>query len=103
MDLQLQQYGVPRNSVKFVVGQTFAAGFDGAVDFDGGSSYPFFAGYRFAGPEQLGIAAGYRFNNKRYLQPRLYMRVSNVLNQDYIADGFRTPRRWAVVGLQLGF
>ena len=88
---------------------------DMALDFVGGSSYlyplygydssfnyqPF--AYRFAGPRQLGLAGGYTFAMNDRVTVRFYGRISNTLNQNYYADGFQTPNRWAVGGLRFSF
>jgi outer membrane cobalamin receptor len=88
---------------------------DMAVDFSGGSSYlypiygydasfnyqPF--AYRFAGPKLLGLSAAYTVPLGERLTARFYTRVSNALGQDYYAEGFATPGRWAVGGIRLAF
>ena len=88
---------------------------DAALDFTGGSSYlypiygydaefnyqPF--AYRFAGPKLLGLSAGYTVPLGERLTARFYTRVSNVLGQNYFAEGFATPGRWAVGGVRLSF
>jgi vitamin B12 transporter len=88
---------------------------DMALDFAGGSSYlyplygfdaafnyqPF--AYRFAGPRLLGLSAAYTIPLGERITARLYTRVSNTLGQQYYADGFATPGRWAVAGLRLAF
>jgi outer membrane receptor for ferrienterochelin and colicin len=88
---------------------------DAALDFTGGSSYlypiygydaafnyqPF--AYRFAGPKLLGLSAGYTVPLGERLTARFYTRVSNALGQNYFAEGFATPGRWAVGGVKLSF
>ncbi len=88
---------------------------DVALDFSGGSSYlypiygydaafnyqPF--AYRFAGPKLLGLAGGYTLPMGERLTVRLYTRVSNALGQNYFAEGFTTPGRWAVAGVRISF
>jgi outer membrane receptor protein involved in Fe transport len=88
---------------------------DAALDFTGGSSYlypiygydaafnyqPF--AYRFAGPKLLGLSAGYAIPFGERLTARFYTRVSNALGQNYYAEGFTTPGRWAVAGVKLSF
>ena len=34
---------------------------------------------------------------------RFYGRVSNTLNQNYYAEGFTTPGRWAIAGIRFSF
>jgi len=88
---------------------------DVSLDFEGGSSYlyplygydasfnyqPF--AYRFAGPKLLGLAGGYTVPLGERLKARFYGRISNMLNQNYYADGFATPGRWAVGGVRVSF
>ena len=88
---------------------------DVSMDFAGGSSYlyplygydasfnyqPF--AYRFAGPKLLGLAGGYSLLLGERMTARFYGRISNTLNQNYYADGFATPGRWAVGGVRLSF
>jgi outer membrane receptor protein involved in Fe transport len=85
------------NEVKLVAMRDFGRGFDGALDFNGGS------GTRSPGPEQLGISAAYRIRATERLNARLYVRIWNALNQEYFENGYRTPRRWAVAGVHLTF
>jgi len=80
--------------------------FDLAADFDGGSDYlyPLYGyAYRFAGPHQLGLSAGYSVHLTEQTAARFYVRVSNALGQNYYEDGFRTPSRWAVGGIHFSF
>ncbi len=98
-----------------VATQQLSKRIDLALDFVGGSSYlyplygydssfnyqPF--AYRFSGPKLLGIAGGYRIPLSDRLNLRFYGRLSNVLNQNYYADGFQTPGLWAVGGARLTF
>ncbi len=88
---------------------------DVALDFTGASSYlypiygydaafnyqPF--AYRFAGAKLLGLSAGYTVPLGERLTARFYTRVANVLGQNYYAEGFATPGRWAVGGVKLSF
>jgi iron complex outermembrane receptor protein len=98
-----------------VATQQLTGRIDMALDFSGGSSYlyplygydssfnyqPF--AYRFAGPKLLGLSAGYLLPINDRLNIRFYTRVSNVLNQNYYADGFQTPSRWAIGGARFTF
>jgi outer membrane receptor protein involved in Fe transport len=98
-----------------VASQQLTERIDLAMDFSGGSSYlypiygydasfnyqPF--AYRFAGPKLLGLSAGYTLPIGERITARFYARVSNALNQNYYAEGFVTPGRWAVGGLRLSF
>ena len=102
----LQSVRIEPHVVKIVALQQFPKHVDLAMDFEGGSPYLFplngYA-YDFAGPRQLGLAAGYTVNWGDRLSSRFYLRVSNALDQDYYENGFRTPPRWAVAGIRVGF
>jgi vitamin B12 transporter len=108
----LQTPRVLPHEVKIVATQDFGKHVDAALDFDCGSSYlfPLFGydfsastAYRFKGPRQLGLSAGYTLPLGEHRSVRFYTRVSNALDQDYYQDGFRTPGRWAVGGLHFAF
>ena len=92
--------------------QQFGSHFDAAMDFEGGSDYlyPLYGlsplssnTYRFAGPRQLGLSAGYSTGLTEGTSARFYIRVSNALDQDFYEDGFRTPGRWIVAGIHFSF
>ncbi|MBV9084634.1 MAG: TonB-dependent receptor [Acidobacteriaceae bacterium] len=100
------------HQVKIVATRDFGKHIDAGMDFDGGSSYlfPLFGSsftastaFRFSGPRQLGVSAGYSMPFTESISARFYVRVSNALDQDYYEDGFRTPHRWAVAGIHLSF
>ena len=108
----LQTPRILPHDFKLVATEDLGKHVDVAMDFEAGSSFlfPLFGtnyaasnAYRFDGPKQLGLAAGYTFPLSETRSLRLYTRVSNTLNQDYYEDGFRTPGRWAVAGLHLQF
>ncbi len=102
----LQSVRIEPNAVKIVALQQIGRHFDLAMDFEGGSDY-FFPlngyAYQFAGPRQLGLAAGYTLNLSERIPARVYLRVANALNQNYYENGFRTPPRWAIAGVRFGF
>ncbi len=108
----LQSPRILPNIVTVVATQQFGTHLDAAMDFEGGSDYlyPLFGlsplasnAYRFDGPRQLGLSAGYLVAVTERTAARFYVRVSNALNQDFYEDGFRTPRRWAVGGIHFSF
>lgn len=103
---------VPRiipNNVTIIATQQLPKHVDLGMDFWGGSDYLFplfgFEGYayRFAGPRQLGLDAGYTLSFDERRSARFYVRVSNALDQNYYEEGFRTSPRWAVGGIRFGF
>ncbi len=112
----LQTARILPNTVTIVATQQLGKHIDMAMDFDGGSSYLYplygldpvsgFAypyAYRFPGPRQLGLSAGYSLPLNERMTARFYVRVSNALGQDFYEDGFRTPSRWAVGGIHFSF
>ncbi len=112
----LQTPRILPNTVTIVASQQFGKHIDMAMDFDGGSSYLYplyglnpvsgFAypyAYRFPGPRQLGLSAGYSLPLSERAAARFYVRLSNALGQDFYEDGFRTPQRWALGGIHFTF
>ncbi|MFL6354882.1 MAG: TonB-dependent receptor domain-containing protein [Bryobacteraceae bacterium] len=108
----LQSPRILPHTLTVVATQQFGSHFDASVDFEAGSNYlyplyglsPFSSNaYRFAGPRQLGLSAGYSTGLGEKASARFYVRISNALDQDFYEDGFRTPRRWAVAGIHLSF
>jgi iron complex outermembrane receptor protein len=102
----LQSPRILPNEMSLVATQRFGSHIDMALDFEGGSDYlyPLYGyAYRFAGPRQLGLSAGYSLQVTERTAARFYMRVANALDQDYYEDGFGTPRRWAVGGIHFSF
>lgn len=108
----LQAPAILPNTVSIVAMQQAGSHLDFALDFLGGSDYlyPIYGildfephPYRFGGPRQLGLSAGYSLSMKERGTIRFYTRVSNALNQVYYEEGFRTPALWAVGGIQFSF
>jgi len=108
----LQTPRILPHTVTIVAMQQLGKHVDLALDFEGGSTYvyPLYAyfgfepqAYRFDGPRQLGLSAGFSQSLSDRISARYYVRVSNALDQNYFEDGFQTPRRWAVGGIRFGF
>lgn len=112
----LQMPRILPQAFSIVATQQIGKHLDVAMDFDGGSSYLYplygvepasgFAypyAYRFQGPRQLGLSAGYTVPFRERMRARFYVRVSNALNQNFYEDGFLTPNRWAVGGIHFAF
>ena len=94
------------NAVTITATQQIGRHADAALTFFGASNYlyPLYGSpYRFAGPRQLDLSAGYTLHPAERLSTRFYVRVANTLNQLYYEDGFLTPGRWATAGVRLGF
>lgn len=102
----LQSPRILSNYATLIAMQQLGAHVDLALDFDAGSDYlyPLYGyAYRFPGPRQLGLSAGYSLHLTERIATRVYARVSNALGQSYFEDGFRTPPRWAVGGIRFSF
>lgn len=108
----LQSPRILPNLVTIVATQQFGSHVDGGMDFEAGSDYlyPLYGlsplssnAFRFAGPRQLGVSAGYTIGLHEKASARFYLRMSNALDQNFYEDGFRTPGRWAVGGVRFSF
>lgn len=102
----LQSPRILPNQVSIIATRRFGNHIDLGLDFVSGSDYlyPLYGyAYRFDGPRQLGLSAGYTWKLTERTAARFYLRVSNTLNQDYYEDGFRTPPRWAIGGVHFSF
>ncbi|MBV9295442.1 MAG: TonB-dependent receptor [Acidobacteriaceae bacterium] len=108
----LQMPGILPHTISVIATQAIGSHFDVALDFLGGSNYlyPIYGvfdfephPYQFAGSRQLGLSAGYSLSMSEHMSARLYTRISNVLDQSYYEEGFRTPGRWAVAGIHFSF
>jgi iron complex outermembrane receptor protein len=94
------------HGVSLIATQQLGKHIDLGLDFQGGSDYlyPLYGyAYRFSGPRQLGLSAGFTTSIKDRFETRFYVRVSNALNQAYFEEGFETPPRWAVGGIHVTF
>ncbi|MBV9611770.1 MAG: hypothetical protein JO091_04830, partial [Acidobacteriaceae bacterium] len=112
----LQTPRILPQTVTVIATQQIGKRLDVGLDFYGGSDYlyPLYGlkpdsflafpyAYRFKGPHQLGLDAGYAMSANEHLSMRFYVRISNALDQDFYEDGFRTPGRWAVAGIHFAF
>jgi vitamin B12 transporter len=108
----LQSPRILPNLLTIVASQQFGSHLDAAMDFELGSDYlyPLYGlsplssnAFRFAGPKQLGLSAGYSLGLRERASARFYVRVSNALDQSFYEDGFQTPGRWAVGGIHFSF
>jgi vitamin B12 transporter len=108
----LQSPRILPNLLTIVASQQFGSHLDAAMDFELGSDYlyPLYGlsllssnAFRFAGPKQLGLSAGYSLGLRERASARFYVRVSNALDQSFYEDGFQTPGRWAVAGIHFSF
>jgi vitamin B12 transporter len=94
------------HSFGLVAQQQFGTHIDASFDFLAASDYLYpFSGrtFVFPGPRLAGLAAGYTQTLSDRRKVRYYARVSNLLDQRYYEDGFRTPGRWAVAGITFSY
>jgi vitamin B12 transporter len=102
----LQTPRIMPNTVTVSATQQFTKRIDATLSFDGGSDYLFpiySTPYRFGGPRQLNLSAGYDLPLTERLHARFSVRVENALNQLYYEQGFKTPGLWATGGVNLMF
>jgi outer membrane receptor protein involved in Fe transport len=59
--------------------------------------------YRFGGIHKVNLGASYRIPLKEYQAIRLFVRANNISNQTYFENGFLTPGRTAMGGMQFEF
>jgi len=73
--------------------------------FGNGTSPNFFAErvLRFDGLRRVNAGASYRLPLGEFKAARLYVRGENLLDQNYFENGFRTPGRTAMGGMQFEF
>ena len=59
--------------------------------------------YRFDGMHKINAGASYRIPLRDYQAIRFFVRANNIFNQTYFENGFPTPGRTALGGLQFEF
>lgn len=59
--------------------------------------------FLFPGPRQANLAGSYSLPISDRATLQFYTRISNVFNQTYYEDGYKTPKAWAVGGIKLLF
>jgi vitamin B12 transporter len=59
--------------------------------------------YRFNGVRKVNLGGSYRLPLSEYRAVRFFVRTENILNQTYFENGFPTPGRTAMGGLQFEF
>jgi iron complex outermembrane receptor protein len=105
-DGTLQTPRITPNSFSLVVLQQFGKRVDASFEFLTASDFLYPLRSRtfvFPGPRQAALSAGYTRPLSEKIQMRLYGRMNNLLDQLYYEDGYRTPRRWATVGVSFSF
>jgi hypothetical protein len=79
---------------------------DLTFDFFAASDYLYGFGdraFEFTGPAKADLAAIYSLHASDNRRVQLFSRIENVFNRTYYEDGFRTPKTWAVLGMQISF
>ncbi len=106
----LQTFVVPRNQVSLQVTEQATKRLLLSFDTIASSSYltPVFGDfvtqtYRFGGIHKVNLGASYRIPLKEFQTVRLFVRANNIFNQTYFENGFPTPGRTALGGLQYEF
>ncbi len=105
-DGTLQTPRVVPHSFSLVILQQLGSRLDASLDLISTSKYlyPFNAlTVVFPGQRQLGMSLGYTQPFSDWLKLRFYTRISNLTDQTFYDDGFRTPGRWATVGTTFSF
>jgi len=59
--------------------------------------------YRFGGIHKVNLGASYRIPLKEYQAIRFFVRANNIFKQTYFENGFLTPERTAMGGVQFEF
>jgi outer membrane receptor protein involved in Fe transport len=59
--------------------------------------------YRFDGIRKVNAGVSYRIPVKEYRAVRFFLRANNIFNQTYFENGFLTPGRTALGGMQYEF
>lgn len=59
--------------------------------------------FLFGGPRKLDLVANYTISTGDRTSVRLYGKVSNILDSEYLEGGYRTPGRWGIGGVEFQF
>ena len=106
----LQTFVVPRNQFSLLVTEQATSRLLLTFDTIDSSNYlaPVYGDtvtqtYRFSGRHKVNAGASYRVPLKEFHSIRLFVRANNIFNQTYFENGFPTPGRTALGGLQYEF
>jgi vitamin B12 transporter len=106
----LQTFVVPRNQLSFLVTEQPTSRLMLTLDTLQSSSYlaPVYGDvvtqtYRFNGLHKVNVGASYRIPIKEYRAIRFFVRADNIFNQTYFENGFPTPGRTGLGGMQFEF
>jgi len=59
--------------------------------------------FLFSGPRKVDLAANYTIPVSERTRVRLYGKLSNILDSQYLQGGYRVPGRWGIAGLSVQF
>jgi vitamin B12 transporter len=59
--------------------------------------------FLFSGPRKVDLAANYTIPVNERTRVRLYGKLSNILDSQYLQGGYRVPGRWGIAGLSVQF
>ncbi len=106
----LRTFVVPRNQFSVLVTEQATSRLSLTLDTRASSSYlgPIYGdtvaqAYRFDGMHKVNPGASYRIPMKEYQAIRFFVRADNIFNQTYFENGFLTPGRTAMGGVQFEF
>jgi vitamin B12 transporter len=106
----LRTFVIPRNQFSVLVTEQATSRLSLTLDTRASSSYlgPIYGNtvtqaYRFDGIHKVNPGASYRIPMKEYQAIRFFVRADNIFNQTYFENGFLTPGRTAMGGVQFEF
>ena len=106
----LQTFVVPRNQFSVLVTERATSRLLLTLDTRASSNYlaPVYGDtvtqvYRFDGIHKVNVGASYRLPLTEYRAIRFFVRGENIFNQTYFENGYATPGRTAIGGIQFDF
>jgi vitamin B12 transporter len=106
----IRTFAIPRNQFSFLATQRVTPRMLLTFDLLASSNYlePIFGEvstvvYRFGGIHKAGVGASYRLPLSEHKAIRFFVRADNIFNQNYFEDGFPTPGRTGMGGMQFEF
>jgi vitamin B12 transporter len=105
----LRSFIIPRNQFSIVASERLGSRLLLTLDTIASGNYlaPVFGGatrvYRFDGIHKINLGASYRIPLGEFTAVRFFVRVENLLHQNYFESGFPTPGRTGRGGMQLEF
>jgi outer membrane receptor protein involved in Fe transport len=106
----IRSFVIPRNQFSFLATQRVTSRLLLTFDLLASSNYlePIFGDvstvvYRFGGLHKAGVGGSYRLPLSEHKAIRFFVRADNIFNQNYFEDGFPTPGRTGMGGMQFEF